>query len=249
MCALRIVVPSNSYTGGFIRYSPVVTDGLKLWMFPGGMGFPPTKNHAPGGSDATILGSPIIQNGYAECTGGSDLFQTDVYDNADMTVIAVQRAHKDNFAGDAETPSSGGNLHYPTGSRSGFRLGWQRNPSETYADLTAYLGDGDNFSVVRPLPEDAVAPTNWGMSMFRINPTDGSEVRNLTAGVGRVSGTIKTFEPGTSPITVGGNPTILKGKCDVAFFAVYHRALSENEIQDIYAQVSGFLAARTNITV
>lgn len=250
MSSLKIVVNSASYTGDYVGYSPIITDGLSTWSFFKNSASDSTKNFS-GGEDLSVFGAPTYDSGYAHTTGDANYFITPASDTPEITVIGVARVTDPSQMDDAlALPSIGGNYDTRTSNldRVGLDLGFRNLGNDPHI-VFKRAGDGD---------VSTSAILNGDVEGFDV------EEFNFFAGVGYEDGSVFVRHPqtdsefsrvGPTPalssetLAAGGERALSSGEVDIAYFAVYDRALSTDEIGQVYEQVKAYLAARHSISI
>lgn len=237
------------YAGGF---RPPVSSGLLGWWWLGGDQASTEKDHAYIGN-GTLAGSVTLHDGYASFAGYSagQWLQTEVAETNDLTLMCVART-SDTLASAAYRPmmmgwfggdpgyASQGNgscLYY--GSTSGLPQGFLRG---TVGHVTAGTVSLDDTA-----PQTVPDVTAWRFLAVSFDDTSNVKlVSDLTAAASATN----TISTARSPHTVnrlrigGGFNASFSGACDVAWAAVYNRALTAEEKADTRAFVNTVLSDR-----
>ncbi|EHL99399.1 hypothetical protein HMPREF9946_03161 [Acetobacteraceae bacterium AT-5844] len=216
-----------------------VTDGLVGAYFPGYDAARTGKNHAPGGVDGVVVGTPTYFEGYARFTGQQHFVELDLPETDAITYLIVWRSVT------SGTPS----YRFPIGNLGASTA----YPSAVYgagirgAPSASSLGMGVTGGAATSTPGVSYAAINGGLDNTQwafaggTTPADGAgrEVFDLTRGIrqatapalsgGRLINTEKKIRLGSSHWS-GDNGA----QVDVAAAFVFTRVTSQEEQQALY---------------
>lgn len=260
--ATILTVTGADFSANSVGFIAPVADGLVGWWYLGGTEAE-TKRDRAGIANATLGGSPTINAGYASFGGYSagQWLQTAVTETAAFTMLCVARsteaAHSGtdlpmfvsnygNDAGNGGTPI-GASIYISAGTvpAGTLRLGGGQNANGTV------LGQiNTTFSVA--------ASTSWNFYAGRLASTSANNTQQLNARhlFGKTSGQSHTTNNyprvvhSVNKMRIGaGFHSGFSGSCDVAFAALYSRALTDDEVETIYQAVKARMAAVNSITI
>ncbi len=237
------------YAGGF---RPPVAANLLGWWWLGGDKASTEKDHAYLGN-AVLAGSPAFHDGYVSFSGFSagHWLQTEVAETNDLTVMCVART-SDTLAAAANRPmfmswfggdpgyasqANGSCLYY--GSASGLPQGFLRGTVGHVTTGTVTMDD----AAFQTVPD----VTAWRFLAVSFDDTSNVKlVSDLTAAASATNTVSTTRSPHTvNRLRIGGGfNTSFSGSCDVAWAAVYNRALTAEEKADTRAFVNTVLSDR-----
>jgi hypothetical protein len=245
--ATIIRVTGADFSANAVGFVPPVASGLAGWWLLGGSQSASVRNLAPGGSDAGVGGTPSYGAGYVSFDGvAGNYFTTSIAETADMTLIVAARS-LDTFATTTDRPQIIGTYQFgavPHGiTLAATAVGTGGLPAASLTNWASYdNGTGtsmghnvpgfDNFKALAAVVESGV----------------GRRTHDLTAGTSTTAATALTrVGAGISTRTVRigmGAGLGSRGISDVAFAAVYTRALSAGELTTIYDFIQPILAGR-----
>lgn len=225
-----------------------VTTGLQGWWFPGTDAPKSIANKLSGGAAAAVVGTPVFSAGFATFTSLTNYLQTSIVPAASRTYLAVARKPV-GVTWDGTNATKGvllGNF----GTSAGSLLYTQTNP----ATGAANIADASYWSVggTPTLRNTYAASAGSDFSTFALyagvlDDTAKSRTHyDLTRGTSTTAAeTGNSVIPGTNTVRIGSGYSNYAGQVDLAFAAVYSRALSKPEIDSIYAFVKSYLSRRS----
>jgi hypothetical protein len=245
-----------------VAFVPPVIDGLAGWFYLGGT-LAKTQRDRAGIANGVLAGSPTIEANYVSFGGFAtgQWLQTSIAETDDITILCAARS-ADTFGSGPDRPMFVSNYGVDAGN-GGAAIG-----ASVYIDGgtapagTVRLGGGqDNNGTIQGQINTVITTTNvsvWNFYAARMAQTDDDNTvqnnarhlfnkttgqSNTTNNYPRVSHSANLFRVGASYSSSFG------GICDVAFVAIYSRALTNDEIEEIYQAVKTRLAAVNSITV
>jgi len=248
--ATIIRVAGADFSANAIGFIPPVASGLVGWFQMGGTLSQSLRNLAPGGDDASAVGSPTVSASYISCDGLVDYLTTGIDETAGLTLIAVGRA-----TGDVLTPETRpafiGN-YGAGGVNRGVMLYATASVGPDAAALNsagAYLDAGVDAQYLAPLQTE-VDLTAFRFMSASFEPGGNQRTATRTPGTGEVIERVLDRSTLTrmvrdAPIWIGGTPgNNSHGPCDVAFAAIYSRAITAAEENTLYTDIKARMAAR-----
>jgi len=248
--ATIIRVAGADFSNNAIGFIPPVATGLEGWFQMGGSLSQSLRNLAPGGEDAEAVGSPAVSASYISCDGLVDYIATTINETAGLTLIVVGRA-----TGDVLTPATRpafiGN-YGADGVNRGAMMFASASSSAQAAILNsagAYVDNGVDSQSLAPLQTEVDVSVFRFMSMS-FDPGGNQRTATRTPGTGEVIERVLDRSTLTrmvrdAPIWIGGTPgNNSHGPCDVAFAAIYSRAVTAAEENTLYADIKARMAAR-----
>lgn len=244
--ATIIRVAGADFSANAVGFIPPVSSGLVYWGLFGDTLAKTTRNLAPGASAATAVGNPGISAGYASFLPANNYISTGLVDTTSLTYLFVARSTSD-MVSTTNRPFYMGVSGLLAGSGI---YAYQVNGAMPAVNLrfTATVSVGGtptNKILVQTIANLSTwsfigATLDSGVAMNTYNKTDGT------------TATLATPDPHlitpTTILRVGSGVGGYGGAHDMAFAAVYNRALTSAEITTVYAFVKSYLATRS-ITV
>lgn len=250
---IDLVAKGADFSANAIGYEAPVTRGLRYWGFLGGgtsadaaVRTARARKNWAGGSAALLVGAPVIAD-YA-LTGmksGVNYLDTLIAETASMTAILVSRVPTADLAANATRPMMLGNG--ASTALPGINLYYANTTGLPKGSLTASLyhnvaGTTTIAASTITIPDITV----WHASAFVADAGVGYRLRDMTAAL--TSGVVANTNArvvGATTLRVGsGGRSDYAGAHDVAFAALYSVALTDAEIDSIYAAVKTYLAPR-----
>lgn len=240
--ATIIRVAGADFSANAVGFLPPVASGLVGWFLLGGTIDQSVRNLAQGGANATAVGSPSVSAGYCTFDGNTPShLQTSIAETQDMTLIVVMRS-SDTFADNTHAPAPIGTFQSaqtPIGVGLLFLSG-----TLPTIELRLVAGLDNGTAPVTSL--NVTNPDQWKCLAAVVQSGAHRDVHNLTDATSTTAVSGARVGAGISARTVrigasyGGN----RGTSNIAFAAVYSRALSVGELAAIYAFAKPILAAR-----
>jgi hypothetical protein len=239
-----IDLPAASFAAIADGFMAPVSGGLIGWYFHGGTLEKSLRNLA-GGLAATQQGAVSIGENWIRATPLINYIQTNHAETADMTLLSVFRTDQ-NFASAAARPIMVSNY---TGSPSrGFSLyvpgasGSTTPATGLLRNTVGYAAGVVNASLTVP------DMTRWTFAAGTVQAGVGQSIYNMTTGqkasVAEAAGATRNI--GDQMFRIGSSySTNFVGPSDIAFTALYSRALSAAEIDKIYQFMKGYFARRS----
>lgn len=235
-----------------LSFVPKVTDSLLAWHNIGVSAERAARNWASGMPNATVIGDPIIGDGFAVMTSQASYLQTDTAETDLLTWYAVARNDEIYAAGKAQAQvpvmisnySGGPGASDAATASLGSLLWWAFSTGN--ATVQACRRDG----ATAPVPGTtsgliaASAPADWACYMMRCTSTT-LEVRNLTIpSVSPVQAFAQARFRGTRKLRIGSAYQTSVASCQMANAVVYGKAQTEVEIAAVYAQIKEYQLRR-----
>lgn len=212
--------------------APVVSGGLLAWHFLGNNAERSQRNFADGslGTLSAAVTSGDIHDGYASLGGVTKYLTTNAYETNELTIIVAFRTSA-SLANQANDP-----ILAATFDTTG-QIIWVRS-SGTRMQVTDATA-----AQWATLTDPAV--TTWGCYAQVVGPTT-LNAYDLTRGV---TGTPDTLAGArvlkSHPYRIGASySAVFGGAVDIAFCAIYNRALSLDELQAVRKQAAAYSAER-----
>lgn len=233
MSTFKIVVDGNGYTGRYVGYAPAVESNLKIWLYPKENPTAASRNYADGNPVTPTSGVTYSSSHVTIPT--SEYIATTEPHPEEMTTISVVRFP----AGQGATAISG-----IDSTTTGYSFFYNESPNNVLR-LEVFDEIGDKH--VAALTNGAEADS-W-MFVVATQSSSGISVRNVRDGTEAATPVTDLTIGQDSRLIRIGAADVYAGGVDHAFFALYDRALGEEEIAAIYRQVSAYLSARNSIDV
>lgn len=256
---IDFVAKNADFSANAIGYEPPVTRGVQYWGFiGGGAGVTDAaklarvrKNWISGKADGGIVGAPVPAVDYtSKFKTATNYIDTGVAETDAMTLLLgfrVPGATASNPTTDLATngtrPMMMGNMG--TGGVGLYISGTTGLPSGVLSGAANYDNSGTPAVQIGTLTIPDV--TAWRMASLTVTPGTGFRLRGLTSGISAYKADTRTRSKNTATSTIrigstGRNDFL--GEHDICFAAVYTVALTDAEIDSIYAAVKSFLAPR-----
>ena len=246
--ATIIRVAGADFSANPVGFMPPVADGLEAWHYLGGDLTKSARNLAPGGANAVVGGTPGVVSSHLNLGSGSYL-QAAVPDAGDCTLLTVSKlpsgfALGSSFAFAIAAYAAATNAPYLA-----YQTGGQTPPAAKPFLAGAYdnAGTPSFVQVVGAAVADAeqwqfLSATHQGGVGARItNKSTGASSLTASA-LARYAYPARLFRIGNSN-NLGGVPI------DVAFAAIYSRALTVDEQTSVYDAVKAYMTRRHAITI
>ncbi len=255
--ATILTVTGADFSANSVGFIAPVADGLVGWWYLGGTEAE-TKRDRAGIANATLGGSPTINDGYVSFRGldDGDYLQTSVMETDEITIMCVAKSsdtfadgnHKPMFISNYGTDSgSGGALigasiyvDGGTAPAGTVRLGGGQNNSGSYTAYVSTNFSTTNVAVWNFYSGTMTAAGGTGSRILTNSTTD--QTNNTSPAYPRRSNTVRAFR-------IGAAYASFNGTCDVAFAAIYNRVLTPAEVETVYQAVKTRLAAKHSITI
>lgn len=236
----RDVIAGADFSSVAIGFSPPVADGVQYWNYFGETAERAARNLVLGKPAPSVVGVPVNQSGYATFTSANHI-NTNVLDAAPaVTLLCAARFPAlptntfgymvGNYGGGGFT--QGSNLYIDSPTRRPYGLSVRDNVGVVVQNLINFV------------PTDIAT---WSFYALRIG-AGGSKINDLTRGLLASSATgFPKAAPTAQPFRVGhGGPGVgTSGPSDIAFAAIYHRELSDAEVDKVLASVRSHLATKS----
>lgn len=242
--ATIIKVKGADFSANAVGFIPPVAADLAGWFFPNGSLAQAKRNLAPGGADAAVTGAPVIGTAYTRFKGRTNYLDTGLAETPAITLLAVARA---------VIPASGSAQalivsNYGSGTGVSLTKPQLTAPSSVSGTENVYAG----FSAPTGLATASAVVSNgtaWAFTAGVVTPGTGLQFIDKTRGLLGSLSTATARSLGTSSLLIGSGYDISwTGESDIAFAAIYTRALEAAEIDTVYQFVKTYLAKRS-ITV
>lgn len=250
--ATIIKVAGADFSSNAIGFLPPISSGLLYWAFYGNTLAKSLMNLAPGGSGASVWSggaSPDVSAAYISTTGKINTtgkaLDTGIMATSSVTLLSVGRS-SDTLGSTSTRPflisnfnsTHGDGVYFSgtTGLPQGTLTGTMSVSSGTPTTAGGSVSEA-NASLWGFRGISATASTN-----IKIFNRTTAQTTTVTSAVPRLARTDYGYSIGGGGGGVGGSFT---GQADHAFAAVYGRALSDAEIDTIYAFVKTYLAAKS----
>jgi hypothetical protein len=242
--ATIIRVAGADFSANPVGFIPPVADGLEGWFYLGGDLEKSVRNLAPGRSNALVAGAPTVETSHLRCTAGAYL-QTSIVDEGDFTLLTVSKLPAEfdlgaNFAWPISSFSSGPGIFYRAVGA---------NPSAGLAiEAPTDVGGVSTYTqAFGPTDVTASAWTFWG---GKFQTGVGFNNYDKTAGTSAAGANANNrFPQPGNPYRIGASTAGSSQPIDVAFAAIFSRALSVDEIEAVYQAVKAYMTRRHTITV
>ena len=244
--ATIIKVSGADFSAVAVGFVPPVASGLVGWWLLGGSQAASVRNLAPGGADAGVAGAPSYSAGYASFDGVAGAYFTTSIPEAESMTFVVAGRSADTFAGATTRPafvSAYNNTLEPTGvALMAQAVGSGGAPacnmglfvdydSGTGAITATNLPAFDSFRAFAGVVEGGVGRTVYDLTGATSTTASSAASRSSTGIAAR-------------NMQIGAGYAGNRGISDIAFVAIYSRALSAGELTTIYEFVDPILAAR-----
>lgn len=237
-----IRVAGADFSANAVGFLPPVANGLAGWFMLGGTIDQSVRNLAQGGANAAAVGSPGVSSGYCSFDGNTPSYlQTSIAETQDMTYIIAMRSG-DTFADGTHAPAPIGTFQ---SGQTPIGLGLLfLNGTLPTVQLRLYAGQDAVTSGTTSL--NVTDPDTWKFFAAVVESGAHRDIHNLTDNTGATAVPGARVDAGISSriVRVGSSYGGNRGISDIAFAAVYTRALSAGELAAIYAFVQPILSAR-----
>ncbi|CAJ1307274.1 hypothetical protein JRT83AECX_JRT83AEC_04880 [Escherichia coli] len=213
------------------------TDGLS---YAGLFGRSLTKNFAPGGGDAAVVGSPVVTGHFADFTG-SNYIDTGISTTKNATLITV--AKRKSGAGRQFLFSC-----FQGGENIGRSLSLEGGSLVTYSHYKGVDAGGTTFNtwftsqLALTALDDSPAflsARDTGKTLYINDKTSNRSSRHTA------SGTVESFVNAELHYRIGKNlQTAASGPCSIGAALIYNRSLSDEELNAVYAYFQGYFSRR-----
>jgi hypothetical protein len=259
---IDLVAKGADFSANAIGYEAPVTRGLRYWGFIGGgtssdataRATRMKKNWLSGGANAALIGAVSVNDYFASgFKSGANYLDTGIAEEDSQTLLLVSRVPgatasnpTTDLSANASRPMMAGN----GGSTAlpGWNLYYSSTPGLPQGTLsfTYYVDASGTVTQVSSTTLTVPDVTAWKCHAAVIESGVGSRVRGLTSGTNTgVKAEARTRVKGATPIRIGaGGRSDFAGLHDIAFAALYGVALTDAEIDTVYAAVKSYLAAR-----
>lgn len=239
----RIIMPGADFENSAIGFLPFVSTGLLGWWFLNGSIGKARRNLLLGGADASVVGNPTITENYMSFLSGSNYLLTDVRETENLTILCVARSTA-SFVDNPNRPHLVSNY---LASNSGAYIAVGGSPSgapsasissATFRDISGTINSGGSTVNVADF-------TKWKF-LAGVHTSAQSAMYSLTDNFEDIDpkGGTRILKPNV-PFRIGSSEgTQFRGSSDIAFVAIYNRALQKNELETLYAQVQAYLGPK-----
>lgn len=207
-------------------------------------------NRIAGKSNPTIVGSPVDSAGYTTFKASTNYLQTATKEAASQTLIAVGR-----FLDDGSVSSKAGSLYgtynnplvgsTPANYSGGVFMAQGNGTVQAWAQRQ--VSNGTIESGLQTITQSTNG--SWALYTHEIPVNAGTKFTNQTTG-----GVVQGSSTNTHLITdaflrVGSDYFARGGQTDIAFFAMFSRTLTTQEMTDVLAWARAIVLAQAGITV
>ena len=228
---------------------PVDATGLVYANFFGGTATTTGRNLAAG-DPVVVIGNPTESAKHTNFTPGANFVRTGALETAEKTLIAVVRATsegKSRFIGTYRGDRPGNEAVLSNGVNLYFGLGTNTGDSKLTLvyDDAGWSGTPGSPSVAVPVQmNDSVTVGNWYCLVGRTTSSNVRHLINKTSATSATTGTVTAPDLSASPYEVGSTRgyTGFDGNVDLAFAAIFERALSDEEITTLYEFLQTYMA-------
>lgn len=249
MTGLVLRVAGADFSASAIGFVPPVAGNLAYWNFLGGDSTKTARNLADGGAASTIVGSPAINSNSAVFGPGTSFLQTSVAQTASSTVIAVFKMPTEassfvvsNYQSqrkDDSVTSNGMSLYTTAGAAGDGFLAVRFNQSQ----YSGVAGQATSNSLVELAASVPVA--TFRAVVGRCDAaTHVRKIVDLTNGTSSSLTSASVEDIGSASLRIGSGYTNtgFTASNEVAFVAIYQRALSDAEISKVYSFLKAYYA-------
>ncbi|GGC90223.1 hypothetical protein [Chelatococcus reniformis] len=233
-----LTVDQASYLPNARAFRAPVEDGLLALGFPGGGADQTVRNLARGGlADGAIVGTPTFSPFWASFDGPNSALELPQVDLAVASYAVAARSTT------ANTSQSSQPIFMGTFNGSGAAAG-----STLYVTSTTVIRGNaattDGSTTQGHTIDVAATPGNWNFLGFDFDNA-AQAIRNMTTGAktsGNHAGGFNARVTNGKNIRVGAGYASFAGDCDVFFYALYNRRLSDNEWAALYSRIKAIAA-------
>lgn len=233
-----ITVDGVDASANSIGFAPPVSSGLVGWFHLGGTAAESVRNRAYGGAAGVSVGPPTFSAGYASSTGNTQRISTTLHDTAAITLLVVAKSNAA-FNSITTRPTIIGTYASEAGGIAGAAIQVLSTPSVAPAATVAITASRDSAGLPIQTPASvAVANfSNWTFLAGVVQSgavADGRKIYDKTNGTSGVATPATARLPNVASfITLMNMTSLVQGAVDVAWGAIYNRALTEAEIDKI----------------
>ncbi|HBY0080936.1 TPA: hypothetical protein MIM91_23185 [Klebsiella pneumoniae] len=212
-------------------------DGLS---YAGLFGRSLTKNFAPGGGYAAVVGSPVVTGHFADFTG-SNYIDTGISTTKNATLITV--AKRKSGAGRQFLISC-----FQSGEKIGRSLVLEGGSLSTYSHYKGVDAGGKTFNTwfIKALALNALDNSPAFLSVRDTGKTlyTNDKTSNLVSSA-TASGTVESFADAALHYRIGKSlQSGASDPCSIGAALIYNRSLSDEELNDVYAYFKGYFSRR-----
>ena len=247
--ATIIRVAGADFSANPVGFMPPVAANLLAWHYLGGDLTNSARNLAPGGANATVVGSPTVETSHLRCSSTAYI-QSTIEDESDCTLIAVAKMPS-GFT--FSTAAAGGWMVSAFGT-NGTGMYLKKSGTAEPASVPRVVG---YYSIAgTPTYQQVDAPTttnvsaNWHMFIGKFVGGTGATMTNKTTGqTNTVSSAEAKYNLSGNLFRFGASAGGVVDPIDMAFAAIYGRALTGTEETAVYLAVQAYLDRRFSITI
>lgn len=252
--------PNVDWSSLGMNFMPPVVDGLEYWGWFGGNAAKSRKNHAPGKADGIFggTGTPVFHDGYMSVDGDTSWLDSLVAETASITILFAGRAtgalttSADNQAESAYFVSNRADKSAvdPARNSNGISI-YSLRSDQIQVHAQAWNGS----ALVSGNTSYALNPMAWSffdLALAATGPLSHNRVvRDKTQNFEATATSPTAREPNIRPLRFGDSASLQSGTLDLAFGALYSRALTAEEKDACYAVVKRVkaLPAQGSITL
>jgi len=235
-----IVIPKNlDAESDYAKLHLNVSDGLEYIGLGTDNLVKATRNFAPNKPDGIVVGEPKMVGNVIELNSLTDYIDTGVAETSEMTFFIVGRAVNPG-AVTLEHSTPVGNFSNIDGLKTGvfFRVA-----------VTRIYFEASRGSVSANDPNDALVSISRdateGNTLYigRVTNSETSIRRGANGEASKLSSTTPRLTSERT-LRIGSAVTHFTGKSAMPFVAIYSRALSENEIQEVCSSIKKLMAKK-----
>jgi hypothetical protein len=233
---ILITISNADFSERAIGFLPPVPEELEYWNYFGGSERQTTRNLAPGKAGAMLKGAPAIEHGYCRFESAFNFVETTVPDMTAATLLCAARA-----------PELGAGSAFMVATFIDSKPG-EIGTSLYFQNVTAHISvsrrkkDGleeAQFSPIHPAELD-----NWNFYVARFSD-ERQSVENLTLGVkNQMDGVAPRGKSLQNTYRIGSSWSGIAGPIEIAFAAIYSRAIDDNEVKSVHERAKSYLATR-----
>ena len=252
MSGILIRVKGASFADNAVAFAPPIADGLEYWNFFGGDDARTKRNLAPGKANGTLIGAPTYNANSVVFNPRVNYIQTDVADGVDMTFIAVSKPLTDaqtilisSLQGPrpgATGTSNGKSLYYASGAS-----GSSDNLVQAIFSTSRWDGISSATTLVSSASTQTMPLGEWRAISGR-SSQNSSDLKVYGTVLGEVDVLTQQPDLTTAKYQIGSSTTGASVPVEIAFAAIYSRALLDNELTKVYDFLRGYYARR-NIAI
>lgn len=239
---VRIISQSADYSASLEYALPVA--GAKYWNFFSGL----ASSNLGEGSSHAVVGTPVKETGYYSFDAPNTYIDTGVLLPGNATLLVAAKTPV------ADTTAVGatyiGNWSSSAGA-GGTPGGALISPRATGVRGLAIANNaGATVNMIEDLAVDEMAWRFLALTVTGSAAASSITIHDLTAGITSTENQSFPLRPSSLTVKIGANPAALAytSDTDIAFGAVYDRALTASEIASVYAAAK-VVCGRHSITV